>query len=290
MTLLTLERVSMYLLSMELDWNKMLEFGKEMAFRYGPNIVLFFAILVFGRIVAKIIKGTSVRVMKTWNTDASIQSFVASLVYVASMVFVVIAALNVLGIPTASFVAVVGAAGLAIGLAFQGALSNFAAGFLVIVFKPYKVGDFIKGGGELGSVKEIQLFTTTLTTPDNKSIIVPNSQMTESSITNYSTEEKRRVDLVIGVGYDDDLDKVKGILGEILKNCDLVLKEPEPIIGIIELADSSVNFTVRSWVEKANYLDARFYLYETIKKEFDKNNISIPFPQRDVHIYEKKKL
>lgn len=280
----------MYLLTMELDWNKILEFGKEIAFTYGPNFVLFFVILIFGRIAAKTIKRTSVKLMKKGDTDASIQSFVASLVYVASMVFVVIAALNVLGIPTASFVAVVGAAGLAIGLAFQGALSNFAAGFLIIVFKPYKVGDFIKGGSELGSVKEIQLFTTTLTTPDNKTIIVPNSQMTESSITNYSTEEKRRVDLVIGVGYDDDLDKVKDILSEILKNCDLVLKEPEPTIGIIELADSSVNFTVRSWVEKANYWNVHFYLHETIKKEFDKNNISIPFPQRDVHIYEKKKL
>ncbi|WP_372367357.1 mechanosensitive ion channel family protein [Candidatus Uabimicrobium sp. HlEnr_7] len=280
----------MYLLenTWQLDWQQVLAYAKKIALEYGPNILLSLTVLVLGRMVSGILRKISMRVMKKANTDASIQSFVSSLVYITSMIFVVIASLNILGIPTASFVAVVGAAGLAIGLAFQGALSNFAAGFLIIVFKPYKIGDFIEGGGESGSVKSIQLFTTTLTTTDNKTIIIPNSQMTNGNITNYSTEEKRRIDLVVGIGYDDDIDHAKKILTQITKQNSSVLKEPETIIAVVELADSSVNFVVRPWVKTADYWPTYFKLQETIKKELDKEGISIPYPQRDVHIYEHK--
>lgn len=280
----------MYLLenTWQFDWQTVLVYAKKIATEYGPNILLSLTVLILGRMVARILRKISVRVMKKSNTEASIQSFVSSLVYITSMVFVVIASLNILGMPTASFVAVVGAAGLAIGLAFQGALSNFAAGFLIIIFKPYKIGDFIEGGGESGDVKAIQLFTTTLTTTDNKTVIIPNSQMTNGNITNYSTEEKRRIDLVVGIGYDDDIDHAKKILTQITKQNSSVLKEPETVIAVVELADSSVNFVVRPWVKTADYWSTYFKLQETIKKELDKEGISIPYPQRDVHIYEHK--
>ena len=275
-----------------IDWAKLLEQSLDYIQKEGPgwlrNFGLFLLILFVGRIVAKMLRRITIRVMKKGGVDQSIQSFVASLVYIAATVFVVIAALSVLGIQTASFVAVIGAAGLAIGLALQGSLSNFAAGFLVIIFKPYKIGDFIEGGGEKGTVNNIQLFTTTLKTPDNKTIIIPNSQITNGNITNYSTESTRRVDLVVGIGYGDDIDKARDIINKILDENKCVLKDSERTIAVSELADSSVNFVVRSWVKSDDYWTTYFALQEEVKKQFDKEGVSIPFPQRDVHVYEHK--
>jgi small conductance mechanosensitive channel len=225
------------------------------------------------------------KIMTKNNVDATLISFVGSMVYFALVTFVIIAALNQLGIQTTSFIAVIGAAGLAIGLALQGSLANFAAGVLLIIFRPFKSGDYIEGGGVAGSVEEIEIFTTKLKTPDNRTIIVPNAKLSGDNITNYSAKETRRVDLVAGVGYGDDLEKVKDVLKQIVSEDPRVLPDPATTIAVSELADNSVNLVVRPWVKTADYWDVYFDLTETIKKRFDAEGISIPFPQRDVHLF-----
>ena len=194
--------------------------------------------------------------------------------------------ITALGVQTASIIALLGAAGLAVGLALQGSLSNFAAGVLIILFKPYKVGDYIEAGGVGGSVESLQIFTTVLITPDNKRVVVPNSQVTDGVITNYSANDTRRLDLVAGVSYSDDLDKVRAVLEGIIDDSEYVLDAPAPTIAVNELADSSVNFVVRPWVKTTDYWAAHFTLTETIKKRFDAEGISIPFPQTDVHVHQ----
>jgi small conductance mechanosensitive channel len=190
-----------------------------------------------------------------------------------------------LGIPTASFVAVVGAAGLAVGFALQGSLANFAAGVLLVLFKPIRVGDYVEAGGVSGTVEEIQIFATKLKSPDNKAIIVPNGKVMGDNIINYTMKETRRVDLVAGVSYSDDLNKTQKVIEEILAADSRVLKDPAPTVAVLELADSSVNFAVRPWVKTAEYWDLYFDLQKAIKERFDAEGISIPFPQRDVHLY-----
>ena len=222
------------------------------------------------------------------NVDETLVSFVGNLTYVALLTFVVIAAINQLGIQTTSFIAVIGAAGLAIGLALQGSLANFAAGVLLIIFRPFKAGDFIDGAGVAGTVEEIQIFTTHLKTPDNKSIIVPNAKLTGDNITNFSAKDTRRVDMTFGVGYSDDLQKVRQILEDILSKDGRVLQDPAPTIGVLELADNSVNFACRPWVKTEDYWGAYFDITETVKKRFDAEGVSIPYPQRDVHVYDHK--
>jgi small conductance mechanosensitive channel len=201
------------------------------------------------------------------------------------MAFIVIAAISRLGVQTASFVAVLGAAGLAVGLALQGSLANFAAGVLMIIFKPFKVGEFISAGGVTGGVEAMGIFTTVLKSPDNKKIIVPNAKITGDSITNFSANDTRRIDMVAGVSYSDDLAKVKQVLEGILSEDERILKDPAPTIGLLEMADSSINFAVRPWVKTADYWDVFFATQEKIKQRFDAEGISIPFPQRDVHLY-----
>ena len=208
--------------------------------------------------------------------------------YILLLTFVILAALGQLGIQTTSFIAIIGAAGLAIGLALQGALANFAAGFLMIIFRPFKVGDFIQCAGVAGTVEEIQIFTTQLKTPDNKTIIVPNAKITSDNITNFSTKETRRVDLVFGIGYGDDIDNAKKVISDLLEKDERIMKDPPPTIAVVELADSSVNFVVRPWVKSGDYWDVHFDMTENIKKRFDAEGISIPFPQQDVHLYEHK--
>lgn len=251
---------------------------------YGPKVISALAIFILGRWACKIIRNTVKRVLKKSQVDELLISFVGSITYMGLLVFVIIAALNQLGVQTTSFVAIIGAAGLAIGLALQGALSNFAAGVLMIIFRPFKSGDYIEGGGVSGVVGQIQIFTTELLTPDNKLVIVPNANMMGSNITNYSAKETRRVDLIIGVGYGDDLSKVKQVLQQIMDAEQRVLKSPQVTIAVSELGDNSVNFVVRPWVKTADYWDMYFHLTETIKVRFDEENISIPYPQRDVHM------
>lgn len=251
---------------------------------YGPKVISALAIFILGRWACKIIRNTVKRVLKKSQVDELLISFVGSITYMGLLVFVIIAALNQLGVQTTSFVAIIGAAGLAIGLALQGALSNFAAGVLMIIFRPFKSGDYIEGGGVSGVVGQIQIFTTELLTPDNKLVIVPNANMMGSNITNYSAKGTRRVDLVIGVGYGDDLSKVKQVLQHVMDAEQRVLKSPQVTIAVSELGDNSVNLVVRPWVKTADYWDMYFHLTETIKVRFDEENISIPYPQRDVHM------
>ena len=210
--------------------------------------------------------------------------FVVSIVYIALLAFVVVAALGQLGIQTTSFIAILGAAGLAIGLALQGSLANFAAGFLMIIFRPFKVGDFIEAAGVAGVVKDMQIFTTTMKTGDNKTIIIPNAKLSGDNIINYSAEENRRVDMTVGVAYDADLSKVRDVLNDIISKDDRILSDPPPLVVVGELADSSVNFIVRVWTKSGNYWGVMFDANETIKNRFDEVGIGIPFPQRDIHI------
>lgn len=252
---------------------------------YGLKAVAAIAIFLIGRSVAKVVRGIVRRVMKRANVDATLISFVSNTCYVAILAFVIIAALGQLGVQTASFVVVLGSAGLAVGLALKNSLGDFAAGLMMIIFKPFKVGDYIEGGGVAGVVEEIGIFTTQLKTPDNKKIVAPNGKITGDNIVNHSAKEIRRVDIVAGVSYGDDIDKVKNVLADILAKDERVLKDPAPTIGVLQLADSSVNFAVRPWVKTADYWDVLFATQESIKKRFDAEGITIPFPQRDVHVH-----
>ena len=256
---------------------------------YGLKVIAAIVVFVVGRWIAQIVRNTTKKVMTKRKIDPTIVSFTVSLAYIALMTFVILAALSQLGIQTTSFIAIIGAAGLAIGLALQGSLANFAAGFLMIIFRPFKVGDLIDAAGVLGSVEEIQVFTTQLKTADNKTIIIPNAKLTADNIINYSTKPTRRIDFVFGIGYSDDIDKAKEVIGDVLAEDKRILKDPSPTIGVLELADSSVNFAVRPWVNSADYWNVFFDINEKMKKRFDKEGISIPFPQRDIHLYESKK-
>jgi small conductance mechanosensitive channel len=262
--------------------------AQEIGMVYGMKILGALLVLIVGMWVAKAIKKGLVKIMGKRNVDPTLISFTASLLYVAMQVFVIVAALEKLDVKTTSFVAILGAAGLAVGLALQGSLANFAAGVLMIIFKPFRVGDFVEAGGTKGSVVEISIFTTVLNTPDNKKIIVPNAKVTGDNITNFNANGTRRVDLVAGIGYGDDIDKARSVLEGILDADDRVLKEPEATVAVVEMADSSVNFVVRPWVNGSDYWNVYFETTETIKKRFDEEGISIPFPQRDVHLYEHK--
>ena len=255
---------------------------------YGLRVVAAIVVLIVGRWIAKGLTNVLDRLMSKKDIDPTIISFVKSLTYIALLVFVVLAALGQLGIQTTSFIAVICAAGLAIGLALQGSLSNFAAGFLMIIFRPFKVGDYIEGAGVAGTVEAIQIFTTQLKTPDNKTVIVPNAKMTGDNITNYTMKGTRRVDMVFGIGYGDDIDKAKNILNDLVAQEDRILDDPPVKIAVVELADSSVNFVVRPWVKSDDYWDVYFDFTENVKKRFDAEGVSIPFPQQDVHMYQHK--
>jgi small conductance mechanosensitive channel len=255
---------------------------------YGLKVIAAIAIFIIGRWVAKGFRSVTQRLMEKRNVDPTITGFVGNLTYMALLVFVIIAALGQLGIQTTSFIAILGAAGLAIGLALQGSLSNFAAGFLMLIFKPFKVGDYVEAAGVAGTVEAIQIFTTTLKTPDNKTVIIPNSGVTSGNIINWTVKGTRRVDLVFGISYDDDIDKAKQIMADVLAKDDKILKDPPLQIAVSELADSSVNFVVRPWVNIEDYWGVYFNAIENIKKAFDAAGISIPYPQRDVHMYEHK--
>lgn len=255
---------------------------------FGMKVLAALAVFVLGRWVAIFLRNFLEKSMRRTKVDETLITFTTNLTYIALFAFVVIAALAQLGIQTTSFIALLGAAGLAIGLALQGSLANFAAGVLMILFRPFKVDDYIEGGGTAGTVKEIQIFNTILLTPDNKTVIVPNATMTGDKIVNYATQGTRRVDMVFGIAYDSDIDKAKGILWDLLKNDSRILPAPEPVIAVLELADSSVNIACRPWVNAGEYWTFYFDMTESVKKQFDANGISIPFPQRDVHMYQQK--
>jgi len=258
---------------------------KEYALSYGVNILIALVILIVGMWIAKILTKSVEKMMNARKVDATLIKFLSGLVKAVLYIFVIIAAIDKAGIESTSFVAILGAAGLAVGFALQGSLSNFAAGVMLIIFKPIKTGDFIEAAGVMGVVKEIGIFVTTLTTPDNKTIFVPNSQMGGGIITNYSVNDTRRVDMEFGIGYTDDIDKARSVILDVLKNDSRVLQNPAPDVFVGTLADSSVNFKVRPWVNAADYWGVYFDTTENIKKKFDENNVSIPFPQTDVHLF-----
>ena len=273
------------------DWNGIFEFLKRNGIDSGTavglvkNIIVALIIFYAGRIAISLVVRGLRKVMRKQAVDKTLETFVCNLVRIVLLVVVIIAAIGQLGIQTTSFIAIFGAAGLAVGLALQGSLSNFASGVLIVLFRPYKVGDFIEGAGISGSVEQVQILTTILKTGDNKQVIVPNSQIMGSIITNYSANATRRVDMVIGVSYSDDLDKVRGTIQELVAADDRILDEPACTIAVSALADSSVNFVVRPWVKTSDYWPVMFDLTEAIKKRFDKEGISFPFPQQDVHLY-----
>jgi small conductance mechanosensitive channel len=224
--------------------------------------------------------------MEKRDVDPALTGFASSLLYSLLLVFVVIAAISELGIQTTSFVAILGAAGLAVGLALQGSLSNFASGVLIIMFRPFKIGDYVEAGGTAGVIKEISVLTTVLHTPDNKKIIVPNSSVMGGTITNYSATGTRRLDLKFGVSYSDDLNKVIKLLTEMVEADSRCLKDPAPTIAVLEHGDSSVNLVCRPWVATSDYWAVLFDFQKNVKLRFDEEGISIPFPQRDVHLFQ----
>ena len=257
----------------------------EMVSLYGVNIITALAVFILGRWVAKGLRNVLKKVMTKKKVDPIIIGFTSNIAYIALLAFVIIAALGRLGIQTTSFIAILGAAGLAIGLALQGSLSNFAAGFLMVIFRPFSVGDYIEGAGAAGTVEEIQIFTTTMVTPDNKTIIIPNGKLTGDNIVNWTAKGTRRVDMVFGIGYDDDIDKARKIMEDVLAKDERILKDKATQISVVELADSSVNFVVRPWAKVSDYWGVYMDAMENIKKAFDEQGISIPYPQQDVHMH-----
>ncbi|WKE64634.1 mechanosensitive ion channel [Gallaecimonas kandeliae] len=268
------------------DADKYVDRAVDLVMAYAPKLVLAIIVLLvglwlIGGLVKLMTKGMEVR-----KVEPTLRHFLANLTRIGFKVLLLISVASIIGIETTSFVAVVGAAGLAVGLALQGSLANFAGGVLILFFRPFKVGDVIEAGGHIGTVREIQIFNTILNTPDNKRVIIPNGQLSNNSLINYSSEPTRRVDFVFGVSYGANIDEVKSTLGEILANDSRILKDPAPMVVLSALADSSVNFTVRAWVNAADYWGVFFDTQEAVKKTFDTKGIEIPFPQRDLHLYQ----
>jgi small conductance mechanosensitive channel len=250
---------------------------------WGIKIVLALAIFYIGRMVVSSVVSVVSKLMRGRGTDEILVSFLTSILRWVLLLFVIIAALSQLGINTTSLVALLGAAGLAIGLSLQSSLSNFASGVMLIIFRPFTKGDFVEAGGAMGVVDKISIFTTTMTSPDNKEIIVPNGAILGNNITNFSARPTRRVDMVFGISYDDDIRKAKQLLEEIIAADERVLAEPAPVIALGELGDSSVNFLVRPWAKSEDYWRLLWDTTETVKLKFDEAGISIPYPQMDVH-------
>jgi len=268
-----------------MNFEELLPKIQAIGLEYGLLALKAVAIFVIGRFVAKLLANIADRLMKRSAMDDMLRKFARNIVYAVLLTFVVIAAIGALGIQTASLVAIIGAAGLAIGLALQGSLANFAAGVLMIIFRPYKLGDLVQVAGTEGFVEEVDVFTTTLRLPDKTKIIIPNGQIMNDQITNYTESEDRRLDLIVGIGYEDDIDKARDVLLAAVKESEYVLDDPAPGVSVAELGDSSVNLAVRPWVKSAKYAPASHEVTERVKKALDQAGISIPFPQRDVHVY-----
>lgn len=259
---------------------KYLEDLKELAIEFTPKILVALAILIVGLLVIKLIVNTARKVMIKGGIDITLQKFLGNLIGWALKILLIIAVISKLGVETTSFAAILAAAGLAVGLALQGSLANFAGGVLIMIFKPFKLGDLIEAQGEIGVVKEIEIFTTKLTGLSNKEIIIPNGTLSNGNIVNYTTEGTRRVDLTIGVSYDADIKQTKEVLMKVITSHPKVLKDPAPAVTVSELADSSVNFAVRPWCKTADYWTVYFDVTESVKLALDEAKIEIPYPHR----------
>lgn len=266
--------------------NDYLVWAVEQIKYWSPKLVTAILVLIIGLWIIKAVVRVINKLMDRREVDVSLRGFLKSLISISLKILLLITVAGMLGVETTSFIALVGAAGLAIGLALQGSLANLAGGVLILIFKPYKVGDWIEAQGHSGSVHSIQIFNTILKSPDNKTILIPNGPLAGGSIVNYSTEELRRIDMVFGCSYGDDVLKVQRLLQTMVDADSRILKDPAPAILLSELADSSVNFTLRLWAKKEDYWDIYFDFHKNVKLEFDKHHISIPFPQRDVHIHQ----
>ncbi|KJZ17075.1 MULTISPECIES: mechanosensitive ion channel domain-containing protein [Halomonas] len=269
----------------KLDVEALIEFASTTGLQFLINLVAAAAIFIIGRWVAKAVHRVVVKGMQRADVEPLLVKFLGNILYALLLTFVILAAISRIGIQTASLIAVIGAAGLAVGLALQGSLANFAAGVMVIIFRPYRIGDYVEAGGVSGTVEDVQIISTELSTPDNRKIIVPNGQMMSGAVVNYSAHATRRVDLTVGVGYDDDIDTVRRVLESVVADDPRVLSEPAPNIRMNAMGDSSITWIVRPWVQASDYWDVYWEMTEEIKRRFDREGISIPFPQRDVHLY-----
>ncbi len=266
----------------DIDW----EMVRTWLVTFGWHLITAVLILIIGRWLAGVVRRMTAKMLVRAKTDEALVKFAGNLVYYLVLAIALVAALDQVGVQTASIIALLGAAGLAIGLALQGALGNFAAGVMILFFKPFKLNDAVEISDEFGVVEEIQIFNTVLVTPENKTVIIPNGQVTSGNIINYSKKGKIRVDMTFGIGYADDLLQAKQILEEIVQADERVLAEPAYTVAVSELADSSVNFAVRPFVKVADYWDVYFDTHQAVKLRFDEEGISIPFPQQDVHLFQ----
>ncbi len=258
----------------------------DLAFKLLPQLLLAIVVLILGLWAIKFLGRGINRALEKSKVDVSLQKFLVSLISIGFKILLLISIASMLGIATTSFVTIIGAMGLAVGLALQGSLANFAGGVLILLLKPFKVGDVIDAQGFIGKVDQIQIFNTILKTFDNKTIFIPNAALSNGNITNYSIEPTRRVDMTFGIGYNDDLKKAKQILTEMVEKDERILKEPAPTVALAELGDSSVNFAVRVWVKQEDFWNVYYDFQENVKLTFDAQDISIPYPQRDVHLYQ----
>jgi small conductance mechanosensitive channel len=256
----------------------------DLAAAYALKAVGALLIFLIGKMVAKALGKVTNRAMSKYGVDETLTKFISSSVYFALLVVVIMAALGQIGIETTSFLALLGAAGLAVGLALKDTLSNVGAAVVILIFRPFKVGDFVEAGGATGTVDSISLFTTTISPVDNRTIIVPNAAITAGNIVNFSKKPVRRMDHAVGIGYDDDIKKAKEVMYGVIRNDPRTLEDPAPLVAVTELGDNSVNFTVRAWAKSEEYWDAYFAIIEEIKLALDANGISIPYPQMDVHL------
>jgi len=280
----TIDSVNQTLDATNASVSKYTDMAITYASEYGLKIVAALLIFIIGKWVVKKLTAVTKAVMEKANVDKTLVEFAESLVYFILLMVVILASLNTLGINTTSFVAIFGAAGLAIGLALQGSLANVGAAVLIIIFRPFKVGDFVEAGGATGTVEDVNLFSTIIAPLDNRTIIVPNAAIVGGNIVNYSMKPQRRVDHVFGIGYDDDLKLAKEVLMEIMTTDTRILQDPAPFVAVSELGDNSVNFITRAWVETADYWDVYFEMIEKVKLTFDEKGISFPYPQMDVHL------
>jgi small conductance mechanosensitive channel len=252
---------------------------------WGTKIVMAVLVFIIGRWIAKLLTKALQSVMTKGKVDQMLVNFLGNITYSALLAVVVLAALEKLGVNTTSALAILGAAGLAVGLALKDSLTSFAAGVMLIIFRPFKLGDFVEAGGIAGVVEEIRIFHTVLKTGDNREVTMPNAQIYSGTIVNYSARETRRIDLVIGIGYDDDIKKARDLINRVLEADATVLKDPAPTVMLLELGASSVDFAVRPWVKSGDYWTTRAAILEAIKTTFDKEGVSIPYPQQDIHLF-----
>jgi len=269
------------------NWEIIVQKITDMTIQYLPKVLLAVVTLIIGFWIAKILTKILHKALEKAKVEVTLLKFLTNIISIMLKVLVIISVATMVGIQMTSFIAIMGAMAFAIGLAFQGSLSNFSGGILIILLKPFKSGDFIEAQGYMGTVDSIQIFHTVLKTVDNKKIIIPNGPLSNGNIVNFTAQDTRRNDWVFGIGYGDDFEKAKRLILDILEADERVLKDPAPFVRVGELANSSVNITVRSWVVLADYWDVHFDVIEKVKKSFDKNGISIPFPQTDVHIIQK---